>query len=650
MKSKIREIDVKLILWLLAMALFILFMADRYCRMYYGGSLAYVLLGRNEISNEERQSLLGREPLIYGETLDSFPAQLSDPSMQEQNGFAIDLIEQLEWELGVDMAFEPVLWPEVFQKLEDGEVDVIQVSYSDERAKQYYLTAPIYRNRGVAFLKNEGRELTAVSELEGRKLAGIREDYALLVLKEKCPRVSIVECDEIEACAQLLREGKVDGIVADEQNLMYYMQGEKLFQGYYMLDENVYEADVVFAVRKSEEELGEILDKAIYQIRNKDVLEKIQKKWFLTSVLYDPLPKEQAYFWRASLGAGLAAFYLYLFWYIHIRTRTLVKLRTRELEQERKRVQAILDSIPQYVLEITQEGEVHMSNRPVEESLLGMLGDISREERAWQEMEVEGRWYRISCSRIKGGALDESLIVVAEDITLSRLQEEKNNQNEKMIAIGQLASGVSHELKNPLEIICNYCYALKNGILHTKEDIADTVEVIEEEARSANEIVESLLSFARVAPQEASRTELKPMLENILRLQETILGKKRIGLCFSCEDGLYIHCNPEGMKKILINLLTNAVEAMEEEREGNQVSVLAVREDGYARVEVRDTGKGMSQQETAKIFNPFYTTKALGTGLGLYLVYQQMQEIGGEIQAFSKEGEGTMFRMRFPLA
>ena len=140
------------------------------------------------------------------------------------------------------------------------------------------------------------------------------------------------------------------------------------------------------------------------------------------------------------------------------------------------------------------------------------------------------------------------------------------------------------------------------------------------------------------------------MLENILRLQETILGKKRIGLCFSCEDGLYIHCNPEGMKKILINLLTNAVEAMEEEREGNQVSVLAVREDGYARVEVRDTGKGMSQQETAKIFNPFYTTKALGTGLGLYLVYQQMQEIGGEIQAFSKEGEGTMFRMRFPLA
>lgn len=563
MKSKIREIDVKLILWLLAMALFILFMADRYCRMYYGGSLAYVLLGRNEISDEERKPLLGREPLIYGETLDSFPAQLSDPSMQEQNGFAIDLIEQLEWELGVDMAFEPVLWPEVFQKLEDGEVDVIQVSYSDERAKQYYLTAPIYRNRGVAFLKNEGRELTAVSELEGRKLAGIREDYALLVLKEKCPRVSIVECDEIEACAQLLREGKVDGIVADEQNLMYYMQGEKLFQGYYMLDENVYEADVVFAVRKSEEELGEILDKAIYQIRNKDVLEKIQKKWFLTSVLYDPLPKEQAYFWRASLGAGLAAFYLYLFWYIHIRTRTLVKLRTRELEQERKRVQAILDSIPQYVLEITQEGEVHMSNRPVEESLLGMLGDISREERAWQEMEVEGRWYRISCSRIKGGALDESLIVVAEDITLSRLQEEKNNQNEKMIAIGQLASGVSHELKNPLEIICNYCYALKNGILHTKEDIADTVEVIEEEARSANEIVESLLSFARVAPQKASRTELKPMLENILRLQETILGKKRIGLCFSCEDGLYIHCNPEGMKKILINLLTNAVEAMD---------------------------------------------------------------------------------------
>lgn len=670
MKKRRWKPDINYGLWLLGMFFFLAFMADRYCRMVYGGSFFYVMLGRNEVSDEERDYLRERGTLIYGETLDSFPAQVYDSSLEGQNGFATDLMEQLAWESGAQMVFRPVEWPEIFQKLENGEVDIIQVTYSEERKENFYLTAPVYRNRGVVFLQNEGEEVRTLSELGNRTLAGIGEDYALSVLKERCPGFPIVECGNIGECAELLRKQQVDGIVADEQNLMYYIQGEKLFQDYYMVEESVYEGDVVFAVRKSEEALGRILDKAIYQMRNKDILERIQKKWFLTSVLQDALPARKLYIWGAGLCAGIAGMYIWLFWYIHMRTRRLVELRTEELAQEQGRLQALLDSIPQYVLEVDRQGGILMENRrtetdPAAEKLpfcddeagqirdpeiLGILQKIQSEGHAAKELEAGERWYRFTGNHIQGREEDGHMILVAEDITWSRMQEQKSIQNEKMIAVGQLASGVAHELKNPLEIICNYCYAFKNGLLRSEKEVAELVEIVEEEAKSANGIVENLLSFARVAPHRISRTDLKEVLDMILRLQETVLRKKKIEVRFFCEDALFVRGNPEGIKQIMVNLLTNAAEAMDPEKENNRITVTAVREEAHVKIEIQDTGKGMSGKELKKIFNPFYTTKALGTGLGLYLVYQQVNEIGGEIQVSSKEGEGTLFRILLPPA
>ncbi|WP_281714001.1 transporter substrate-binding domain-containing protein, partial [Anaerotignum lactatifermentans] len=92
-----------------------------------------------------------RGTLIYGETLDSFPAQIYDPMMESENGFAIDLMNQLAWEMDTTIEFQPVIWADSFTLLENGTVDMIQISYSEERAEKYYLSAPIYRSKGVVF-------------------------------------------------------------------------------------------------------------------------------------------------------------------------------------------------------------------------------------------------------------------------------------------------------------------------------------------------------------------------------------------------------------------------------------------------------------------------------------------------------------------
>lgn len=662
MQKQWLRMNLNYLLWGVLLFLFIAFMTNQYCRMVYGGGVLYVLSGGKEITGEEKEYLEQKESLIYGETLDSFPAQIYDPLLRGENGFAIDLMEQLSLEMETGITFRPLIWADVFTSLDNQQVDIIQITYSEERNEKYYLTAPIYKSRGVVFLRNEKSEVKQLERLEGKKIAGIKEDYALSVLKEKVPGLAIIECDSIADCAQVVKKGEADGIVADEQNIMYYAQSEKLFQNYYVVEEEVYHEDVVFAVRKADGKLGEILSKAVYNLRTKDTLGKLQQKWFLGSVLDDAVPRRKIYIWIAELVLGVLAFFVYLFWYIHHGTRRIVAERTSELVHERRRLETVLNSIPQYLFEVTVNGDIRLVNRQVRgeipfcdeekrkienKKLLEILREAQGCQYLQREVSIGNEWFRVTCSTISDESSNRNMIVLIEDITLYRLQERQDMQNYKMAAIGHLASGVSHELKNPLEIICNYCYALEKGILNTEEEVLHTVGIIEAQAKNANEIVESLLSFARTVPEEVRKTEIKSCIQLLLDVQKPLLMKRRIEVQFTCEDNIYVKCNPEGIKRIVINLLTNAQDAMAPD--GGKIQITVVREVEQVRIEFQDYGKGMSEQELEQIFNPFYTTKSSGTGLGLYLVYHQIEESDGSIQVHSQEGEGTLFRIYLPI-
>lgn len=171
-----------------------------------------------------------RGTLVYGETLDSFPAQIYNEELPEGEGFATDLMNQLALEMETAIDFLSLDWPDVFETLESGKTDMIQISYSEERAEKYYLTEPLYESKGVVFVREDGEVIRELKDLEGKRVAGIKEDYALSVLKEKIPDLKIQEYNNIDECARALKKGTVDGIVADEQNIMYYAQKWNMFQ------------------------------------------------------------------------------------------------------------------------------------------------------------------------------------------------------------------------------------------------------------------------------------------------------------------------------------------------------------------------------------------------------------------------------------
>lgn len=615
-----------------------------------------------------------RGTLVYGETLDSFPAQIYNEELPEGEGFATDLMNQLALEMETAIDFLPLDWPDVFETLESGKTDMIQISYSEERAEKYYLTEPLYESKGVVFVREDGEVIRELKDLEGKRVAGIKEDYALSVLKEKIPDLKIQEYNNIDECARALKKGTVDGIVADEQNIMYYAQKWNMFQNYYVVEEAVYNSGVVFAVRKEDEKLGKIINKAVCKMRISGILDKLQQKWFLKSILRPVISDKEMDSWIIQGIAGTLILISILFWNIQTGTRAIVVEKTKELVRERGRLEMILQSIPQYLLEVNTDGELfYVSQKQkikfkseeewdfvnLEKELLKRYDKKKITEvfeggtYQQEEVQINDKWYRITIGGIeekrkdkrKDSPKENKVLMVIEDITLYRLQEKQSIQNSKMAAIGQLASGISHELKNPLEIICNYCYAIKKGILHTEEQIKKTIEVIDDEAKSANKIVNNLLSFARITPEKIELTEMKPFVQMILELQKNFMKKRNIKTEFVCEEKIFIRCNPEVLKRIFINLIRNAQDAI---GENGIIKIMIKQEKEHVQIVIQDNGCGMDERDQEQIFNPFYTTKSTGTGLGLYLVYHQVQESSGTIHVSSSKGEGTTFRLIFP--
>ncbi len=240
-------------------------------------------------------------------------------------------------------------------------------------------------------------------------------------------------------------------------------------------------------------------------------------------------------------------------------------------------------------------------------------------------------------------------IVIVEDIT-SRVQLEEQLQiSEKMASIGLLAAGVAHEVNTPLTGISSYTQMLLD---HADPDDPRTklLEKIERQTFRAAKIVNGLLNLARPAQVETGPVDLNAVINDVLALLEhqlrngKIQVRKELSSHAPIVDGIEYK-----LQQVLLNLFMNARDAMPR---GGWLSVSSRLEDGRATIEVSDTGSGIPTEHLSRIYDPFFTTKAIGkgTGLGLSITYGIVQEHGGTITCESAVGKGTRFVMTLPLA
>lgn len=226
---------------------------------------------------------------------------------------------------------------------------------------------------------------------------------------------------------------------------------------------------------------------------------------------------------------------------------------------------------------------------------------------------------------------------------LERLEQEAL-QGENRKAVATLAAGMAHEIKNPLSSIKTFA-----AYLPKKYDDPEFREkfsrIVGQEVNKITTMVQELLDFAKPKPPEPQPTQLSKLIDETIEFLHGSLVDKHITVmrAYSTQDSVWV--DPSQMKQVFLNLLMNSIQAM---HRAGCITISTVAEDGHLAVLVADTGPGIPRQDLSKVFDPFYTTKPDGTGLGLSVVHSIIREHRGKVTIDSDVGRGTTVRIQLP--
>lgn len=244
-------------------------------------------------------------------------------------------------------------------------------------------------------------------------------------------------------------------------------------------------------------------------------------------------------------------------------------------------------------------------------------------------------------------------------MTMEKEYQAKFYQAEKMATIGVLAAGVAHEINNPMAAVAGFAEGIQRRLtrlddsipIDLAEDLYDYTNTILKECLRCQDIVKTLLSFSRPVASQFIPVDMNQVAEDTLRLLDHQFRRYQfIKLNMKLTSPLHhIYGNEAQLKQVILNLLTNAVDAVEE---NGEITVETFIENNHVGLRVSDSGCGIPRENKDMLFEPFFTTKQVGRGIGIGLstCYNIVREHSGEIIVDSEVGKGSSFTVLFPLS
>ncbi len=242
--------------------------------------------------------------------------------------------------------------------------------------------------------------------------------------------------------------------------------------------------------------------------------------------------------------------------------------------------------------------------------------------------------------------------LILHDVTDMRVRAEKTIEAERLNAITMLAAGVAHEIGNPLNGLTIHLQLLARLFRDHPElagqgEALELLQVANDEVRRLDSIITQFLKAVRPTPLEMAPLKLPDLLSETLRLMKDEIESRGVAVeCTWSDDLPRVMGDSTQLKQACYNLMRNAVQAMSA---GGKLTISVEAHHDHLALQFRDTGKGITAKEMGNLFNPFYTTKAGGTGLGLVIVERIVRDHGATLGVESEPGQGAVFTIRFPL-
>ncbi len=275
-----------------------------------------------------------------------------------------------------------------------------------------------------------------------------------------------------------------------------------------------------------------------------------------------------------------------------------------------------------------------------ETDFIGKTVSLTGIRKGGEEFPIE-----LSLSRL---VLDDVITFTAfiRDLTERRLLEKKLLQSERLAAVGQAAAHVAHEIKNPLMIIGGFSSQIRQRLEHEK-DIQKS-ELILDEVRRLEALVANLGDFTREYTLVKRPSNINTVLLDVLEIMAGITSLEKYEFKKNLSpEVVEIHCDPDKLKQVFINIITNGLQAM---NDGGVISVYTERIPDGIEVRIADEGPGIPEEDLEHIFEPFYTTRENGSGLGLPISYKIIEIHNGDIWAVRNPDKGASFIIRLPTS
>ncbi|NLC65702.1 MAG: transporter substrate-binding domain-containing protein [Clostridium sp.] len=636
----------------------------------YGLSIIKYIKYSMPISEIEQQYLDDNE-LSYGMDRMAPPLTFVNPDNGQSTGMVVDFISQLSLGIGKNIEFKPLEWSAVIDQLENREIEIADLFESESRDEKFLFTQPLYELSGKILVDNKLKH-KELKEIENSKIAMVKGDYIEEVANDyfnSDMNIEIVYTADIREAINLLGDGEVNGVAGDETVIEYLIKDMGYGDKFVFIGESLYTKNVCLATNKGNEILVSILNKGIMSLKKRNLIIQIQDKWFRG---HGP---EVMDINEYNLFTNMFIIFIIIVVFSILWNYTLserVKTRTKELNDNKESLRIIIDTLHDGLIVVNKDNVVEECNESITnilgldpDDLIGrnylkvkelkpyvnhLIKEVADKTEDNEDMIKYEDSYFFITRRLFSQDSGKMLLAI-QDFTEKHVNEMRARQENKMIAVGQLSAGLAHEIRNPLGLIRSYVFLLDKHVKEERDRHA--IKVIDDSVQRINSLIENLLSFSRLSKEDIKPVKLNALVNNIIQLEKKNLKEKHVEISVDISSDLEFKSNDEILKMSILNLINNSLDSFVDKGSKEHKNSITVK--GYKQlnnvliIKISDNGCGIKEDDIEHIFNPFFTTKKSGTGLGLYIISNELGKINGKICVESEEHLGTSFTIELPL-
>lgn len=607
----------------------------------------------------------------------------------EYTGFNVDVMRAIALEMGFEVTIVPMNWEDAQTALQNGEVDAIQgMRRLEVREWLYDFTEPYFENN-YAIFSVKGSGIDSISDLHGKNVTSIQGDASNQILVS-LKGITVKNVPDVKSAIELVVSGEADAAIGNPIVGIYHINKLGINDQIDISSTDLSSAAYGMAVKKGNASLLRQLDQGLDRIKKNGTFDTVYEKWFGRPLNYqqEAILNTLRFLWIGLIG--VLAFSLALFFWNNA-LKKQVQIRTKELYGESQFNHALLQSMTNGILYLKADTASRYLNAEGERlyqvmATYGISTDdlealiLSSDEDVFHEREFKGPMGILNLEwRHKSVQLPDQKefghIIVFSDKTEKRYFEDAFLSQDRLRNIGLLMAEIAHEIRNPLTTIKNYAQLIPEKVNSPKFLEAFSSDVPMEIDR-LNDIISDVLDYTKPGVAFMDCVDVAAVIQETLKMMEMRFDKRSIGTTLEfcgmkaeneeeiaendtsqvnegyiewCEvKNIRARISSKHLKQVLLNVYLNAMEAIEaiELADGVVRTSVEMNSDQGVEIHISDNGKGMDQDEVQRLFEPFYSRKRDGTGLGIFICDRLLKLYGGSINFKSKPGQGTVCTIR----